>query len=136
MNETLAWSLIATGVIGAWAWLWIGDARGEVKRLAFRVSMLLLAAGVLYAGRRAGIFALVSPGFAVLLGCIVLLVVVGNLFGVRFCDACGRMHRNLRDSVCRRCGLGLSQHGLTTRRKRPPLDPTDPLGKKRSTLRH
>lgn len=130
MSEALALALGACAAVGGLAWLWLGRAAGRAKRLAFRVFLLLLTIGLVALGRRTGIFALVSPGFRVLLGGTVLLVVVGNLVGVRFCDACGRMHRNLRVATCRRCGFALPQHGLTDRRKRAPQDPLDPLGKR------
>ena len=34
---------------------------------------------------------------------------------VRFCDACGRMERNLKVARCARCGALLPVHGMTSR---------------------
>ena len=131
MNRGLTLGLRSAAFVAALAWLAVAQAPGGRKRLLFRVFLLALAAALVGLGRTSGIFALVSPGMTLLLGLVVLLVVVGNLVGVRFCDACGRMHRNLRVQVCKRCGFALSQHGLTARRVRIPRDPTDPLGKRR-----
>ena len=131
MSRTLALALTAAAFAGSLSWLAFGQAPGGRKRLLFRVFLLALAAALVGLGRASGIFALVSPGTTLLLGLVVLLVVVGNLVGVRFCDTCGRMQRNLRVQACKRCGFALPQHGLTSRRVRVPRDPTDPLGRRR-----
>ena len=132
MRQGLALALLGAAFAAALTWLAFAQAPGGRKRLLFRAFLLALAAALLGIGRATGVFALVSPGMTLLLGLVVLLVVVGNLVGVRFCDACGRMHRNLRVRACKRCGFALSQHGLTDQRVRVGRDPTDPLGKRRA----
>ena len=132
MNRPLGLALLAAAFVAALSWLAFARAPGGRKRLGFRMFLLALAAALLGIGRATGIFALLSPGLTLVLGLVVLLVVVGNLVGVRFCDACGRMHRNLRTQACKRCGLALSQHGLTGHRARISRAPADPLGKRRS----
>ena len=131
----IAISLAATGAVALLAWLWIGRAPGYRKRLMFRFALLGLAAGLVWLGRSSGVFAQASPPFAAALGTTVLLIVIGNLYAVRFCNACGRMHRNLRTNACTRCGAPLPQHGFTERPRRAPLDPTDPLGRRRERRR-
>src|SRR5260370_13728591 len=113
------------------AWLVAGRARGQTKRVAYRAALLLLAAALIEVGRRRGTFASSSAGFSLLLGAIVLLVVVGQLYSVRFCPRCGRMVRNFRLAQCPRCAGPLPPHGFTEEPRRPPRDPTDPLGSRR-----
>lgn len=111
----------AAALAGAAAlWLWRGRARGRTKRIAYRVALLLLAAGLIESARRGGLFARSSPGFALALGGMVLLVVVGQLYGVRFCTACGRMVRNFRPASCPRCAAALPRHGFTEAPRRSP----------------
>ena len=128
-------SLALLGALAALAWLWLGRARGTVKRLAFRLALLALAGGLVWLGRAGGVFARASPGLAAVLGLTLLLVVIGNLYAVRFCARCGRMHRNFKVDACRRCGLALPRHGFTDRPRRKPLDLTDPLGRRPSRLK-
>ena len=123
--------LAGCGAVAALAWLWGGRARGATKRVAFRLSLLGLAGLLVWLGRRGGVFARATPAFSLALGLTVLLVVVGNLYAVRFCGRCGRMHRNFKTPLCARCGFTLPQHGFTDRLRTPALDPTDPLGRKR-----
>jgi len=82
-------------------------------------------------GRSQGLFARASLPFDLALAITICLVVVGNLYSVRFCTRCGRMHRNFKAGVCARCGAVLPRHGFTEEPRRPPLDPLDPLGRKR-----
>ena len=49
----------------------------------------------------------------------VLIVTVGYLYLTRFCDACGRMVRNLKVQTCPRCGGYLPRHGMTARLRQP-----------------
>ena len=131
----LATTLAAIGAVALLAWLWVGRAPGLRKRLVFRFALLALAAFLVWLGRSSGVFTQASPAFSGALGLTVLLVVVGNLYAVRFCGACGRMHRNLKTSECARCGKVLPRHGLTGQARRAPLDPTDPLGRRRERRR-
>ena len=124
-------SLSAAAAIALSSWLWAGRATGQKKRAVFRFALLGLTAFLLWLGRSQGIFAQSTPAFTLALGAIVLLVVIGNLYAVRFCSACGRMHRNFKTVKCSRCFAVLPQHGLTQRPRRPPIDPLDPLGRRR-----
>ena len=121
----------ATGAVALLAWLFIGHAPGVQKRLVFRFALLALSAFLVWLGRRSGVFAEASLPFAGALGMTVLLIAIGNLYAVRFCTACGRIHRNLKTGECTRCGKVLPRHGLTEQPRRPPLDPTDPLGRRK-----
>lgn len=123
-------ALFAAAALAGAAALWLarGRAQGRRKRLAYRVAMLLLAAGLIESARRGGLFARSSLGFSLALGAMVLLVVVGQLYGVRFCNACGRMVRNFRPSTCPRCGAALPRHGFTEAPRRPPPDRADRSG--------
>jgi hypothetical protein len=123
-------TLAATAAVATLAWLWMGRASGLRKRLVFRLLLLVLAAGLLALGRSQGIFAQSSGPFTVALGLCVFTVVLGNLYGVRFCGRCGRMQRNLKISTCTRCGFVLPAHGLTDRPRLAPRDATDPLLRK------
>jgi hypothetical protein len=122
----------ATGLLAAIFWIWLGRARGSLKRIAYRALLFTLAAALVAAGRTQGLFARASIPFDLALAVIILLVVFGNLYAVRFCTACGRMHRNFKASVCARCGQPLPRHGFTEEPRRAPLNPIDPLGRKRS----
>lgn len=124
-------ALAATGCVALLAWLWVGRAQGQRKRAVFRIALLGLTTGLLWLGRSSGVFAQATPAFTLALGVIMLLIAVGNLYSVRFCTACGRMHRNFKKLKCSRCGAVLPQHGLTEEPRRAPLDPTDPLGRRR-----
>ena len=130
----IATTLAAMGAVAGLAWLWAGRAPGVQKRLVFRFSLLGLAVFLVWLGRRSGVFTQASPPFAGALGLTVLLIVIGNLYAVRFCS-CGRMHRNLKTNACSRCGALLPRHGLTEELRRAPLDPTDPLGRRRARKR-
>ncbi len=134
-GRAIATSLAAVFGLALVAWLVVGRARGQIKRVAYRVALLLFAAALIEGARRRGVFAHSSPGFALLLGAIVLLVVVGQLYSVRFCPRCGRMVRNFRLSQCPRCAGALPRHGFTQEPRKPPLDPTDPLGARRRGAR-
>ena len=125
-------ALAATGCVALLAWLWVGRAPGQRKRAVFRIALLGLTAGLIALGRSRGIFAQATPAFTLALGLIMLLVAVGNLYSVRFCTACGRMQRNFKTLKCSRCGAVLPRHGLTEEPRRAPLDPTDPLGRKKA----
>ena len=133
-NEPVRWVVVAAAAsasIALLAWLWVGRASGARKRVAFRIALVGLTAFLLWLGRSQGVFAQSTPAFKVALGAIILLVVIGNLYSVRFCTACGRMHRNFKTPKCARCFATLPRHGFTEDPRRPPLDPLDPL-KRRS----
>ena len=130
------WAIISVGAtlaVALLAWLWVGRAPGARKRVVFRFTLLALTAFLLWLGRSQGIFAQSTRAFTVALGAIVLLVVIGNLYAVRFCTQCGRMHRNFKALKCARCFAVLPQHGFTEEPRRPPLDPLDPLGRRRQS---
>lgn len=134
MNRAASVALVlacAAALPGA-LWLARGRARGRTKRLAYRAAMLLIAAGLVESARRGGLFARSSAGFTLAIGAMVLLVVVGQLYGVRFCGACGRMVRDFRPAACPRCRAALPRHGFTEAPRRPPQDPTAPLGSRRA----
>jgi apolipoprotein N-acyltransferase len=129
-----SWVLLSVGAtlsIALLAWLWVGRAPGARKRVAFRFALLGLTVFLLWLGRSQGIFAQSTPAFTVALGAIVALVMIGNLYAVRFCNACGRMHRNFKTLKCARCFAVLPRHGFTDEPRRPPLDPLDPLGRRK-----
>jgi hypothetical protein len=130
-GRAIATSLAAVFALALVVWLAVGRASGQLKRVAYRVALLLFAAALIEGAHRRGVFARSSPGFVLLIGAIVLLVVVGQLYSVRFCSRCGRMMRNFRLSQCPRCGAALPRHGFTQEPRKPPLDPTDPLGSRR-----
>ena len=134
-RDALLVTLAAVGAIAWIAFLAIGRAPGMVKRLAWRATLLALSFGLVWSGFRSGLFARASTGFRLALMAAVLLVAIGNLYGVRFCSRCGRMHRNLRPHLCARCGFQLPEHGLTDRPKRappPPIRVTPKLPQRRS----
>src|SRR5712671_1709064 len=104
------------------AWLWFlarGRARGSLKRLAFRVTLLAVLAGVLTAASARGIFARTSPGFQIVLVLALAAVELGYLYTTRFCPRCGFMVRNLKLVSCPRCGAQIPRHGMTSEPRRP-----------------
>jgi hypothetical protein len=124
-------ALAATGTLAAIFWLWLGRAHGSTKRVAWRIFLFMLATALVAVGRSQGLFSRASLPFDLALSATVILVVIGNLYSVRFCTRCGRMHRNFKLGVCARCGDALPQHGFTEAPRRAPIDPTDPLGRKK-----
>ena len=124
---------LAPAAVAAVAWLWFlarGRTRGGVKRVALRVTLLMLAAALVLLAARRGFFTHASLGFRAAMLIALLTVVVGYLYLTRFCGSCGRMVRNLRDSTCPRCGAWLPLHGMTGRVHRPGDDRRrDPLQK-------
>jgi hypothetical protein len=109
---------MAPAAVAAGAWLWflaLGRTRGGVKRVALRVTLLLVASALIGSAARKGLLARASPGFRVALLAAVLIVAVGYLYLIRFCGSCGRMVRNLRPAACPRCGAALPVHGMTAR---------------------
>jgi DNA-directed RNA polymerase subunit RPC12/RpoP len=103
------------------AWLWflaLGRSRGSVKRIALRVTLLLVATALVWSAAEKGLLTRASPGFRVALLAAVLIVAVGYLYLIRFCVSCGRMVRNLKPAACPRCGAALPVHGMTTRLRR------------------
>jgi hypothetical protein len=125
-------ALGAALAVALFGWLWVGRAPGPRKRLVFRFALLLLSAFLVWLGRTQGIFAQASPAFRLALGAIVLLVAIGNLYAVRFCSLCGRMVRNFKLLECPRCKQPLPRDGFTDQPRRPPIDPLDPLGRRRA----
>ena len=113
---------IAAAAVAAVLWLWFlaqGRTRGAVKRLALRITLLALAGVLIATAAERGLLARTSPGFRLALVLAVVVVTVGYLYLTRFCDACGRMVRNLKVQTCPRCGAHLPLHGMTTRVHRP-----------------
>ena len=105
----------------ALAWLWflaLGRTRGSVKRVALRVTLLLVAAALVWSAAEKGLLTRASPGFRVALLAAVLIVAVGYLYLIRFCVSCGRLVRNLKPAACPRCGAALPVHGMTARLRR------------------
>ena len=103
------------------AWLWflaLGRSRGSVKRVALRVTLLLVATALVWSAAEKGLLTRASPGFRVALLAAVLIVAVGYLYLIRFCVSCGRMVRNLKPATCPRCGAALPVHGMTARLRR------------------
>src|SRR5512140_127514 len=103
------------------AWLWflaLGRTRGSVKRLALRLTLLLVASALVWSAAQKGLLSRASPGFRLALLAAVLIVAVGYLYLIRFCASCGRMVRNLRFPACPRCGAALPVHGMTARLRR------------------
>ena len=106
-------------------WLWFlarGRARGPVKRIALRASLLALLAALIAVAAHKGILSEASFGFRIALLVALLTVAVGYLYLIRFCGSCGRMVRGLREPTCPRCGAYLPVHGMTTRVRRPGDD--------------
>jgi DNA-directed RNA polymerase subunit RPC12/RpoP len=109
----------AAAVVLAWLWfLALGRTRGSVKRVALRVTLLLLTSGLVWWAAGKGLFSRASPGFRIALLAAMLVVAVGYLYLIRFCGSCGRMVRNLRPAACPRCGAALPVHGMTARLRR------------------
>ena len=118
-------AFVAPALAVAAAWLWFlarGRSRGGVKRIALRVSLLVLVAGLVVAAADRGLLTQTSIGFRLALLLAVLTVAVGYLYLIRFCGSCGLMVRNLRVATCRRCGAWLPRHGMTNRVRRPGDD--------------
>jgi hypothetical protein len=115
-------ALIVPVALAAALWLWFlarGRARGNLKRIALRVTLLALAGSLIGIAAQRGLLVRASPGFQIALVLAVVIVTVGYLYLTRFCDACGRMVRNLRIPTCPRCGAYLPRHGMTARLRRP-----------------
>lgn len=113
---------IAPAAVLAALWLWFltrGRARGGLKRLLLRVTLLALAGLLMGVAAQRGLLLRASVGFKVALVLAVAIVTVGYLYLTRFCDACGRMVRNLRLQTCPRCGASLPRHGMTARLHKP-----------------
>ena len=103
-------------------WLWFlaqGRARGGLKRVALRITLLALAGVLVGVAAQHGLLARASVGFRIALVLAVVIVTVGYLYLTRFCDACGRMVRNLKLQTCPRCGGYLPLHGMTARLRKP-----------------
>jgi DNA-directed RNA polymerase subunit RPC12/RpoP len=109
----------AAAAVAAWLWfLALGRTRGSVKRLALRLTLLLVAAALIWSAAQKGLLSRASPGFRAALLAAVLAVALGYLYLIRFCGRCGRMVRNLRPAACPRCGALLPVHGMTARLRR------------------
>jgi hypothetical protein len=78
----------------------------------FRIALVAALGGIVASGSRAGVFARSTVGFRVALLLVVVSVLLGYLYAVRFCPSCGRMERNLRRKICARCGSPLPRDGL------------------------
>ncbi len=118
----MRWALAAVAVVSWLYFLALGRARGGVKRLALRFSLLAVAAGLVYAANARGLFARSTLGFRIALLLALLTVEVGYLYTTRFCPACGRMVRNLKSAQCPRCQAFLPRHGMTALLRRPGDD--------------
>jgi hypothetical protein len=104
---------LAVAAFAAWtAWLARGRAAGRAKRLAFRATLVLALAAIVFVGSRYGVFARSTVGFRIALLLVVVSVLLGYLYAVRFCPGCGRMERNLKRRACARCGAALPRDGL------------------------
>ncbi|HUJ25118.1 MAG TPA: hypothetical protein VLW85_03810 [Myxococcales bacterium] len=117
---------LAPAAAAALGWLWflaLGRARGEVKRLGLRATLLAIISGMVWFAQRRGLFARASIGFQVALLVTLLIMAVGYLYSIRFCAVCGRMVRNLKVKTCPRCGAALARHGMTNRLRREPAPP-------------
>ena len=115
-------ALYAATAAAAIAWLWFlarGHASGALKRVALRLTLLVLTGALVSFAAQRGLFVRASPGFRVALLLALLTVAVGYLYLIRFCGSCGRMVRNLREPACLRCAAFLPLHGMTTRLRRP-----------------
>ncbi|HET7786507.1 MAG TPA: hypothetical protein VFL36_11075, partial [Myxococcales bacterium] len=74
---------MAPAAAAALAWLWVlalGRTRGSVKRVALRVTLLLVAAALVWSAAEKGLLTRASPGFRVALLAAVLIVAVGYLY--------------------------------------------------------
>ena len=128
----MRWALAAVGCISWFGFLALGRCRGGLKRLALRATLLGVAAGLVFAAERRGLFLRSSLGFRVALVLALLVVEVGYLYTTRFCPACGRMVRNLKPAQCPRCQAFLPRHGMTSRLRTAGDDERwDPLSPRR-----
>jgi len=112
----------AAALVLAVLWIWFlaqGRARGVVKRVALRLTLLALAGLLVGVAAERGLLSRASIGFRLAILLAVLVVTVGYLYLTRFCDACGRMVRNLKAQTCPRCGSYLPLHGMTARLRKP-----------------
>jgi len=115
-------AFVAPAALVAALWLWFlarGRTRGGLKRISLRVTLLVLAGLLVGVAAQRGLLLRASTGFRFVLVLAVVIVTVGYLYLTRFCDACGRMVRNLRVPTCPRCGAYLPRHGMTARLRRP-----------------
>jgi hypothetical protein len=99
-------------------WLWflaLGKARGSIKRLTLRATLLAAFAVLVYLGAQRGLFVRASVPFRAAILVSMVAVAVGYLYSIRFCVSCGRMVRNLKVRSCPRCGELLPRHGMTAR---------------------
>jgi hypothetical protein len=115
-------AFIAPAALAAALWLWFlarGRTRGNLKRIALRITLLALAGVLVGIAAERGLLARASVGFRIALVLAVAAVTVAYLYLTRFCDFCGRMVRNLRVPTCPRCGAFLPVHGMTARLRRP-----------------
>jgi hypothetical protein len=115
----VAWIAPAAAAVAFWLWfLALGRARGTVKRVALRATLVALAGVLVWSAARKGLLTHASAGFRFALVAAVALVTVGYLYLIRFCDVCGRMVRNLKPATCPRCGALLPRHGMTRQLRR------------------
>jgi hypothetical protein len=128
----MLWALAAVAAVSWLYFLARARVRGDRKRLALRATLLLVAAGLVFAADQRGLFARSSIGFRLALLLALLTVAVGYLYTTRFCPACGRMVRNLKPAQCPRCQAFLPRHGMTAGLRRPDDDARwDPLAPRR-----
>ena len=116
---------IALAAVAAVAWLWFlarARAPGNVKRIAFRVTLLAVLAGLLVVASQRDVFARASAGFQLVLLFALAGVELGYLYTTRFCRSCGFMVRNLKPAGCPRCGTALPRHGMTSELRRLEVD--------------
>lgn len=128
---------IAPAAVLAAFWLWflaLGRTRGGVKRIALRATLVLLAGLLVWSAAQKGLLTRASPGFRFALVAAVGIVTVGYLYLIRFCDACGRMVRNLKPDSCPRCGGPLPRHGMTPR-LRTSVERRDALDRRARAVR-
>src|SRR5437870_3296594 len=105
-------ALTAAAVV---AWLWFlafGRARGAVKRLMLRGTLLALIGALVGLAKQRGLFVTSTVAFQLVMLLAVLTVVVAYLYLIRFCRNCGRMVRNLKTAQCPRCSAPLPRHGM------------------------
>ena len=121
----MLWLAPAAALALAWLWfLALGRAKGGVKRLGLRATLLAVIAALVFVAQRRGLFARATVGFQLAILGALLVMAVGYLYSIRFCDVCGRMVRNLKVSQCPRCGAQLPWHGMTRRlRREEPAPP-------------
>lgn len=129
---------IAPAAVAVASWLWflaLGRARGSIKRVALRATLVALAAILVWSAAHKGLFTHASLGFRLALVVSVAIVAIGYLYLIRFCDRCGRMVRNLKPATCPRCGALLPRHGMTSRLRRLEESPWDPRDRRARTVR-